>query len=323
MATIAGHVIRTKMALTIERRRRPVAAVPKKGWPRRGSGDAIHGGRRPRCLIGRSSACRWSGPNPAASTITCAMRSRDVWLIVSRISNDRFQREVQNLVQVDNTLRVVQHNRESQPERIENGPKLHHICADEEFLPFQPASVDMVLSSLSLHWVNELESTLAQVRQCLKPDGAFLGAILGGKTLQELRSAFAIADQERTGGVSPHISPMISPSDAGALLQHAGFVLPTIDTDIIVCQYPDMFTLMEHLEAMGANNCAVSRRPFVSRDVFTAAASAYNALYTDNEGLVRATFQVVYMIGWAPDDTKQPQPLRRGSAKASLKDLAE
>lgn len=90
------------------------------------------------------------------------------------------------------------------------GPKLHHICADEEFLPFQPASVDMVLSSLSLHWVNELESTLAQVRQCLKPDGAFLGAILGGKTLQELRSAFAIADQERTGGVSPHISRTVA-----------------------------------------------------------------------------------------------------------------
>ena len=135
------------------------------------------------------------------------------------------------------------------------------------------------------------------------------------------RSSFALADMEREGGLSPHISPMTNVSDVGGLLQSAGFALPTVDVDVFVCPYPDMFTLMNHLSGMGETNCALSRRSHVSAEVFSAAAAIYDELYRDADTqLIPATFQVIYMIGWAPDSS-QRQPLARGSAKASMTTL--
>lgn len=195
------------------------------------------------------------------------------------------------------------------------------VLADEEFLPFKEGQFDIVLSSMNLHWVNDLPSTFLQIKNCLKPDGVFLGAMLGGSTLQELRYCFYLAEQERKGGLSPHASPLALASDVASLMQAAGFNLPTVDVDTVQISYPDAFTLMEHLGRMGEGTAAYNRHSAVGKDTFLAMASLYQEMYGLEDGSVRATFQVIYMIGWAPD-AKQPKACKRGSATHSLKDLA-
>ncbi|CAM9459635.1 unnamed protein product [Hapterophycus canaliculatus] len=150
-----------------------------------------------------------------------------------------------------------------------------HLVADEEFLPFPPGSFDLVLSNLALHWVNDLPGALGQIKQALKPDGAFIGAMLGGSTLTELRSCLLLAEQEREGGQSIHTSPSAHVADCGSLLQSAGFSLPTVDQDTVQVGYPNAFVLMEHLQGMGESNAAVNARPRVSRETMLAAAAAY------------------------------------------------
>jgi len=167
--------------------------------------------------------------------------------------------------------------------------------------------------------VNDLPDALEQIRKALKPDGVFMGAMLGGETLQELRSCLALADTERKGGVQPHLSPFVRLKDAADLLSNAGFAIPTIDTEAITVSFPDMFTLMHHLQGMAEQNAPIGV-PRSSRDVFLAAASAYQALYADDEGVIPATFQVVYMIGWGPHES-QPKPMARGGATSKLQDL--
>ena len=229
---------------------------------------------------------------------------------------------VKSLIQCDVALEmVVAAEKAAMHERVTNaGLKVHSLVADEEHLPFAEESVDLALSSLSLHWVNDLPGALTQIKQSLKPDGVFIGAMLGGETLKELRSSLLLAEQEREGGVGIHISPFAQVADCGNLIQRAGFSLPTVDTDLIQVDYPDAFTLMSHLGKMGENNAAISRRPKVSRETFIAAAAIYQELYGNEDGSVPATFQVLYMIGWKPH-ASQPAPKKRGSATRSFKDL--
>lgn len=195
--------------------------------------------------------------------------------------------------------------------------KQFSIHCDEESLPFKEASFDAVLSSMSLHWVNDLPSTLQQIKRALRPDGVFLGSMLGGTTLQELRHCFYLAEQERRGGLSPHASPFALPSDAASLLQGAGFALPTVDVDTITIAYPDAFALMEHVQRMGEGTAALSRQYAVGSDTFLAMAALYQQLYGLEDGSVPATFQIIYMIGWAPHGS-QPKPCKRGSATAKI-----
>lgn len=195
------------------------------------------------------------------------------------------------------------------------------LVVDEEFLPFPRQHFDLVMSSLALHWVNDLENTFRQVLETLKPDGAFIAAVLGGDSLQELRSAFIIGDQERQGGISPHISPFINVADAGNLLSATGFNLCTVDTDYIHVEYPNAFVLMEHLRGMGENHAVNSKGAPATRDSLLAAASIYQSMFGQPDGAVPATFQVIYLIGWAPHKSQQ-KPLGRGSAQYSLKELS-
>jgi len=196
----------------------------------------------------------------------------------------------------------------------------YHVVDEEGALPFADGSVDLVVSSMSLHWVNDLPGFLKRVRRALKPDGVFLAAMLGGATLQELRSAFTVADLERLGGVQQHVSPFAYGRDCGDLLASAGFTMPTVDTDVLTIRYPDLFTLSAHLQGMGESNASLLRPAAVSRDVMLAAAAAYESLYADEEGLLPATFQVFYLIGWAPDKS-QPKPLERGAPATNLADI--
>jgi len=194
------------------------------------------------------------------------------------------------------------------------------LAADEEFLPFADGSFDSVLSNLSLHWVNDLPGALIQIRKVLKPDGLFIGAMLGGETLNELRQALMEAELANEGGVSPRISPFADVRDAGDLLLRAGFALPVADSDTITVTYPDALSLMRELRAMGEANAVRSRRHGFSRSTtLSQAAALYETRHADREGRIPASFEIVYLSAWAPDDT-QPKALRPGSASRRLAD---
>ncbi|CAJ1411605.1 unnamed protein product [Effrenium voratum] len=195
-----------------------------------------------------------------------------------------------------------------------------HIVADEEFLPIRPGSLDLVTSALSLHWVNDLPGALLQVRQALKPDGLFLTALFGGETLHELRDVLMQAEAECEGGVSPRVSPFADVRDLGGLLQRSGFALPVVDADQIIVRYDTIFNLLSDLRAMGETNAITERRksPF-KRATLMRAAQLYQEKYADQDGRIRATFEILYATGWAPHESQQ-KPMRPGTAAMRLAD---
>lgn len=195
------------------------------------------------------------------------------------------------------------------------------IVADDEALPLKTASVNLVVSLLSLHLTNDTPGVLFQIRQALRPDGLFLGAMAGDDTLTELRESFLAAESELTGGVSPRVAPFADVRDVGALLQRAGFTLPVADTESFTVRYDSMFALMRDLRAMGMQNSLAgrSRKP-ATRKLFMRAAEIYAERFSDPDGRVRATFSFIWMSGWAAHESQQ-KPLRPGSAKASLADF--
>lgn len=196
------------------------------------------------------------------------------------------------------------------------------VLADEEFLPFKDDMFDLVLSSMSLHWVNDLPGALRQVWRVLKPDGAFIAALPGGDSLFELRCSLQLAQTEREGGFSPHVSPLTAVTDLGNLLGQAGFSLLTVDTDELQVHYPGVMELMTDLQAMGESNCAWNRRPLLQRDTLLATAAVYKEMYGNPDGSIPATFDILYMIGWKPHGS-QAKPAKRGSATVSFGDLSK
>ena len=197
------------------------------------------------------------------------------------------------------------------------------VVADEEAVPFAPASFDLVLGALSLHAVNDLPGVLVQIRRILVADGLFLAGCFGGETLHELRRVLLEAESEVSGGASPRVAPFADVRDGGALLQRAGFALPVADSDTVVVTWPDAPALMRDLRSMGeANALASRRRTPTPRAVFAAAAARYRELFGDPDGRIPATFQVLYLTGWAPAASQQ-QPLRPGSAAARLADALD
>ncbi len=194
------------------------------------------------------------------------------------------------------------------------------VVADEEALPFADSSLDLVVSALALQLVNDLPGAFAQVRRALRPDGLFLAALIGGGSLAELREAFAVAESETTGGVSPRVAPFADVRDMGGLLQRAGFALPVTDVDRVVVRYGSPFTLMADLRRMGAGNILVERRRApLRRATLLRAAEIYAERFSDPDGRVRASFEIVWLSGWAPHESQQ-KPLRPGSARMRLAD---
>jgi NADH dehydrogenase [ubiquinone] 1 alpha subcomplex assembly factor 5 len=197
------------------------------------------------------------------------------------------------------------------------------LLPSEETLPYETNTFDAVLSSLSLHWINDLPSVLAQINNVLKPDAPFMGVMLGGDTLYELRTSLQLAELDRRGGVSTHTSPLADVRDIGGLLQRAGFQLLTVDVDDIIIDYPDIFALMKDLQAMGESNAVLGREAGgIRRDVLAAADAIYKELHGNEDGSVPATFRLIYMIGWKASP-KQAKPLERGSGMVSIKDILE
>jgi SAM-dependent methyltransferase len=194
------------------------------------------------------------------------------------------------------------------------------VVADEEALPFRDASLDLVVSALALQFVNDLPGTLIQIRRALRPDGLFLAAMVGGDSLAELRAAFAEAEAEVEGGVSPRVAPFADLRDLGALLQRAGFALPVTDVDRITVRYASPLALMHDLRRMGAGNALTERRRTpLRRATLRRLLEIYAGRFADPDGRIRATFEIVWLSGWAPHQSQQ-QPVAPGSAKTRLAD---
>lgn len=192
--------------------------------------------------------------------------------------------------------------------------------ADEEALPFAEGAFDLIASPLVLQWVNDLPGALVQCRRCLRPDGLFLAALVGGASLQELRESTLIAETETIGGAAPRVAPFAEIRELGGLLQRAGFALPVTDTDRLTVRYADAFALMRDLKAMGATSAlAHGTRRLMRRETLVRTAEVYAERHSDPDGRIRATFEIVYMTGWAPHES-QPKPLAPGSGKVRLAD---
>ena len=197
---------------------------------------------------------------------------------------------------------------------------LPRAVASEEALPLKEGAFDLMVSALSLHLVNDLPGALIQIRRALRPDGLFLGALLGGDSLIELRQAFMMAETETPGGVSPRVFPAADLRAMGGLLQRAGFALPVADAEPLTVTYADPLALMRELKAMGAANPlnARSKKP-LRRGTLARASEIYSELFAEPDGRVRATFEILYLSGWAPHESQQ-KPLKPGSASARLAD---
>lgn len=197
------------------------------------------------------------------------------------------------------------------------------LIAPLETVPFEPESLDLAVSLLSLQAVNDIPGMLIQIRRALRPDGLFLGAFAGAGTLGELRESLLAAETELYGGASPRVTPFTDVRDAGALLQRAGLALPVADVETVTVRYASLFGLMADLRAMGETSALTdrSRRPGARR-LFARAAEIYAERFSDPDGRVRASFSIVWMSGWAPDASQQ-KPLKPGSAKVSLKQILE
>lgn len=187
-----------------------------------------------------------------------------------------------------------------------------------ELLPLLPGTHDLVVHALSLHWANDPLGQLIQCRRALRPDGLFLGVLFGGQTLHELRAALAEAESRVTGGLSPRVLPMGEIRDLGALMQRAGLALPVADSVTQTVHYQDLPALMADLRAMGETSALAARpRHFTRRKILTEAESIYRANFPAPDGRIKATFEMVFLTGWAPHESQQ-QPLRPGSAKSRL-----
>lgn len=204
--------------------------------------------------------------------------------------------------------------------RVAPLPEPGSIHGDEEFLPLAAGQFDLAVSLLSLHAVNDLPGALIQIRRALKGDGLFLGCLLGGATLTELRQAFTQAEDEIEGGVSPRVAPFVDVRELGNLLQRAGFALPVTDLDAVTVRYASLFGLMRDLRAMGLTNALDSRRRTpLRRQTLLRAAEIYAERFSDPDGRIRATFEFVWLSGWSPHESQQ-KPLAPGSARMRLAD---
>ena len=248
-----------------------------------------------------------------------ARRGGPATFLLDRVSEDmeeRLQAVTRNFADVADIWTPGELLRKPIADRFQS---IRRIDLDQsETLPLQPGSLDLAVSALAFQFVNDLPGVLAQIRRALKPDGLLLAAMIGGDTLTELRQSFAAAEAECEGGVSPRVAPFADLRDIGALLQRAGLALPVTDVDRVVVRYDSAFALMTDLRRMGATNVLLERRRMPTRRAtMLRMAQIYSERFADADGRIRATFDLVWLSGWAPHESQQ-KPLRPGSAKASL-----
>ncbi|KAG6427912.1 hypothetical protein SASPL_112159 [Salvia splendens] len=227
---------------------------------------------------------------------------------------------IEKLTMMDTSVDMVKLCEQAEQNSPNKNVETSCIVADEEYLPVKESSLDLVISCLGLHWTNDLPGAMIQSKLSLKPDGLFLGAILGGETLRELRIACTVAQMEREGGISPRLSPLAQVRDAGNLLTRAGFTLPGVDVDEYTVRYNSALELIEHLRTMGETNALLQRNTSLKRDTALATAAIYESMFGTEDGTIPATFQVIFMTGWREHPSQQ-RAKKRGSATVSFKDI--
>ena len=250
-----------------------------------------------------------------------ALRGGPATFLLDRVAEDmeeRLQAVLRDFADVADIWTPGEALRKPSRDRFKSIAQIGLHDLEQEALPLQPESLDLAVSALAFQFVNDLPGVLAQIRRALRPDGLLLAAMIGGDTLTELRQSFAAAEAECEGGVSPRVAPFADLRDVGALLQRAGFALPVTDVDRIVVRYDSAFALMADLRRMGATNILVERRRTPTRRAtLLRMAQIYGERFADADGRIRATFDVIWLSGWAPHESQQ-KPLKPGSAKASL-----
>src|SRR6202167_5551289 len=250
-----------------------------------------------------------------------ALRNEPATFLLDRVAEDmeeRLHAVLRDFADVADIWSPVEILRKPSRDRFKSVAQIRPDPSGQEILAVQPESLDLVVSALAFQFVNDLPGVLAQIRRALRPDGLLLAAMTGGDTLTELRQCFAAAEAEGEGGVSPRVAPFADLRDVGALLQRAGFALPVTDVDRVVVRYDSAFALMQDLRGMGATNVLVERRRMPTRRAtMLRMAQIYGERFADSDGRIRATFDVIWLSGWAPHASQQ-KPLRPGSAKASL-----
>jgi SAM-dependent methyltransferase len=271
-------------------------------------------------------------PNPNAAPILFdrallrarqarALRGEPATFLLDRVAEDaaeRLQAVMRDFRSAADIGSAGNQVRDALAGRVDQLARIDLPDLESEPLPLPPESLDLAVSALAFQFVNDLPGVLAQIRRALKPDGLLLAAMTGGDTLTELRQSFAAAEAELEGGVSPRVAPFADLRDVGGLLQRAGFALPVTDVDRIVVRYDSAFALMQDLRRMGATNVLLERRRTPTRRAtLVRMAQVYGERFADADGRIRATFEVIWLSGWAPHDSQQ-KPLRPGSAKASL-----
>ena len=282
--------------------------------------------------MGRSAYQPGMAPNPNAAPILFdrpllrarqerALRGGPATFLLDRVAEDAAERLQAVLRQFNNAADIGTPGdqlRDALAGRLGQLARIELPDSESEPLALQPEQLDLAVSALAFQFVNDLPGVLAQIRRALRPDGFLLAAMIGGDTLTELRQSFAAAEAELEGGVSPRVAPFADLRDIGSLLQRAKFALPVTDVDRVVVRYASAFALMADLRRMGATNVLVERRRTPSRRAtMLRMAQIYGERFADADGRIRATFDVIWLSGWAPHESQQ-QPLKPGSAKASL-----
>jgi SAM-dependent methyltransferase len=250
-----------------------------------------------------------------------ALRSKPATFLLDRVAEDATERLQAVLRQFKSAADIGTAGDQLRTRLLDRVDQLAAVDlpdVDSEPIALRPESLDLAVSALAFQFVNDLPGVLSQIRRALRPDGLLLAAMIGGDTLTELRQSFAAAEAEYEGGVSPHVAPFADLRDIGALLQRAGFALPVTDVDRIVVRYDSAFALMQDLRRMGATNVLIERRRTPTRrTTMLRMAQIYAERFADADGRIRATFDVIWLSGWAPHQSQQ-QPLQPGSAKTSL-----
>jgi NADH dehydrogenase [ubiquinone] 1 alpha subcomplex assembly factor 5 len=197
------------------------------------------------------------------------------------------------------------------------------FMGDEEFLPIKKSFFDLIISSLTLHATNDLPGALVQLKRALKPDGLFIAAMFGGETLRELRESLMHAEMELKGGASPRVFPFADKPQMGNLMQRAGYALPVVDSEIVTVTYENLFKLMHDLRGMGETNIILKRNnAYMGREFFSRAADYYAKNFSEPGGRIRASFEIIFLLGWSPHESQQ-KPLKPGSATIRLADALD